>query len=92
MELKGRQIASLVAAAIVGGYLLATAAGIFLGAVLPLPRGEAVVAGNMLAFAIYTVAVLWVFAVRKPLRAWTVLLTGSALLTTAGLALGDGPW
>ena len=91
MGLTGWRLASLVAAALVGGYALAMAAGIFLGGLLTLPRGEAPLIGNMVSFAVYAAAVVWVFTVRRPLRAWLVLLVPSAALALGGLLLGGQP-
>jgi len=87
MKSQALSIASLAGAAIVGGYALASAVAVFLGAVLPLPRAEAVLAATLLSFAIYTGAVIWVFAARDARRAWLGLLLPAALLTLAGLWL-----
>lgn len=87
MGTNGWQVTSLALAAIIGGYLLTTASGMFLGAVLPLTRGEAVVTAYLVSFVVYTGAVLWVFAVRKPLRAWAGLLVPAIILATVGLVL-----
>lgn len=87
MKPQALQIASLAGAAIVGGYALASAAAVFLGAVLPLPRAEAVLAATLLSFAIYTGAVIWVFAVRNTRRAWLGLLAPSLVLAAAGMWL-----
>ena len=83
----GFRLFSLVMAAILGGYLLATSAAIFLGAVLPFPRAESVMAGTLLSFSVYTGAVIWVFAVRDVRRAWLGLLLPSAALTVAGMLI-----
>ena len=92
MELRGWRLVSLITAAIFGGYLLATASGVFLGAVLPVPRGQAVTLAYLLSFVVYTAAVLWVFTVRRPLRAWTGMLVPAALLAVSGMLLrGTAP-
>lgn len=91
MGLQGWRLASLIGAALLGGYILASAAGIFLGSVLPLARSEAVLTGNLLSFAVYVGAVIWVFTLRRPARAWLSLALSSALLIVIGLALrGQG--
>ncbi len=87
MGLYGWRLASLIGAALLGGYALATATGIFLGSVLPIPRSEAAVIGNLLSFAVYVGAIIWVFSLRKPGRAWLSLLLSSILLSAIGLAL-----
>lgn len=87
MGLYGWRLASLIGAALIGGYALATATGMFLGSILPMARSEAVVTGNLLSFAVYTGAIIWVFSLRKPGRAWLSLLLPSILLSVAGLVL-----
>jgi len=87
MELTGWRLLSLAAPALLGGYALATASGIFLGGLLPIPLGEAVLAGNLLGFAGYATAVIWVFALRRPARAWLHLLLSSGALAATGLLL-----
>ena len=87
MGLSGWRLFSLVAAAMFGGYALASAAAIFLGAVLPLAPAEAVMASTLLSFAVYTAAVIWVFSVRKPKQAWLGLVLPTLVLTGSGLLL-----
>jgi len=83
VKLSGWQIFSLTTAALLGGYALATAAGIFIAAMLPTARSDAVLAGNMLSFFIYSGAVLWVFSVCRPLRVWLLLILSIATLAGA---------
>ena len=83
----GARLFSLAMAAILGGYVLATAAAIFLGAVLPFPRAESVMAGTLFSFSVYTGAVIWVFAVRDVRRAWFGLLLPAAVLALAGMLI-----
>ncbi len=87
MGLHGWRLAALIGAALVGGYLLSTAAGIFLGSVLPVPRSEATLIGHLLSFAIYTGCMLWVFYLRKPGLAWLSLSLASIVLAVFGLVL-----
>lgn len=79
-------VASRALAAIVGGYalsaLVATVAAIY----FPGTRAEAAIFGMLASFVIYTLAVLWVFAVRSALRAWLGLLLPALPLTVAVLA------
>ena len=86
-------ILSRAAAAILGGYALASAATIFLAAVLlvflPLPRAEAVLASTLLSFAVYTGAIIWVYAEHNIRRVWLGLLGASAVLAAVGLLLGQ---
>lgn len=87
MGLTGWRLFSLIMAALLGGYALATTAGIFLGGVLSASRGNAVVTGNLLSFSIYAAAVIWVFTVRRPLYVWLGLIVSTGLLAGAGLLL-----
>ena len=86
----GWRLLSRTAAAVFGGYALAVAASIFLAGVLPQPRGEAALVGLQFSFAIYTCAVIWVFAVASLRRVWLGLLGTSALLAGAGWLLLRG--
>lgn len=73
-------IASRAAAAIFGGYGLASLASIVLAALLPGGRADGVLGATQLSFAIYVAAVLWVFSARTATRAWVGLLAPAALL------------
>ncbi len=84
-------VLSRAAAAILGGYLLASAAAACLAVWLPLQRADAVVTAQMLSFVFYTCGVIWVFATRDAWRAWAGLLAPAALLGAlflAGRAMG----
>lgn len=87
MGVHGWRLISLIGAALLGGYLLATAASIFLSHLLPVPRSEATMVGHLLGFAFYTGAIIWVFHLRKPGRAWLSLILASALLYAASLVM-----
>ncbi len=65
---------SRIAAAILGGYLLAAASSLLLARLLPLAPAEAVLAATLPSFAIYVGAVLWAFAVTDVGRVWRGLL------------------
>ena len=75
-------------AALLGGYALTSASVIFLGAVLPLPKGQAVLAASLCSFAVYAAVIVWAFATPSLQRIWRVLLAASLLLSGAGLWLG----
>ncbi|SEO83694.1 DUF3649 domain-containing protein [Aquisalimonas asiatica] len=82
-------VTSRVIAAIVGGFALANLGAILLAALLPMARGEAVATGVLSSFAIYTAAVIWVFAARSAARAWLGLLgTAGACALIAWLLIG----
>ena len=76
-------VASRVAAALFGGYLLAALTSICLAQFLPLPRAQAVVLGMTLSFLTYLPAVIWCFACRSAWRAWIGLAIPCALLAAA---------
>ena len=63
-------VASRAVAAIVGAYAMAAASTAVLSLALPMPRVDAVMTATLLSFAVYTCAVIWVFAARDALRAW----------------------
>jgi hypothetical protein len=67
-------VLSRCVAGIVGGYALAAASAAALAVWLPMSRVEAVTTATMLAFAIYAMAVMGVFAARNAWRAWAGLL------------------
>ncbi|WP_341646055.1 hypothetical protein [Thauera sp. SDU_THAU2] len=64
--------------AVFGGYGVAALAAAAFAVGLPLPRTDSVMAAIMLAFLVYTLAVIWVFAAATLLR------------SAAGLAIGAG--
>lgn len=83
------QVASRVAAAVVGGYALAALATAVLALLLPrcgaLSHTDAVLTSSLASFALYAGAVLWVFSARSAARAWLglalpALALGSTLL------------
>lgn len=73
-------VAARGVAAIAGGYLLAALATMLLSVCLPMARVEAVMTATLLSFAIYTCAVMWVFATASALRAWLGLLIPCAVI------------
>lgn len=85
IAIRARQVGPLISrivAAIGGGYALAALASVAALA-LPISRPQAVLTGMLVSFAIYAAAVVWVFAVRSALRAWTGLLIAAAPLLPA---------
>lgn len=67
-------VASRALAAIGGGYVLSALVAAVAAIYLPTTRAEAALAGQLVSFAVYTGAVMWVFAVRTAWRAWWSLL------------------
>lgn len=73
---------SRVAAAVVGGYALATTVPVALVAFCSVPRVDAVLMAMQLSFLVYAAAVMWAFAARSACHAWAglgvpVLLAGA---------------
>lgn len=70
-------VASRAVAAIAGGYGVAALSAAVLGLCLPvafgMARSEAVMTGALASFIVFALAVMWVFAARTALRAWTGL-------------------
>lgn len=78
-------VASRTLAAIVGGYALSALVATVSAIYFPGTRAEAAIFGMLASFVIYTLAVMWVFAVRTALRAWLGLLLPSLPLAVAVL-------
>jgi hypothetical protein len=78
---------SRVSAGVLGGYALASAGAVLLGALLPGPRAEAVLAGAQASFALYTGAVVWAFAVHDLRRVWLGLLLPTLAMAAVGFYL-----
>ena len=85
------KLLSRTAAALCGGYALASGAAVLLSAllssVLPMPRAEATLAGALASLALYPVAILWAFAVPDLGRIWRGLLLSALLLGALGASL-----
>lgn len=87
-------IAARALTAVIGGYLLANAVSILLSyALYGIGRTEAVMIGLLFSFSFYTLAAIWVFAVRSPMKAclgvWGMALVCSALVWWLG-PFGNG--
>ncbi len=80
---------SRIVAAIGGGYALAAVASVAALA-LPMDKLQAVLAGTMASFLVYTGAVVWVFAVRSATRAWLGLLLAAIPLLLAAWPVWNG--
>jgi hypothetical protein len=64
---------SRIIAALFGGYVLAALSSVAVLA-LPMSKPQAVLTGMLASFAVYTGAVVWVFAARSALKAWAGLI------------------
>ncbi|OYO30880.1 hypothetical protein [Janthinobacterium sp. PC23-8] len=81
---------SRVLAAVFGGYALTSGVAVLLSSILPLSRVEAVQTATLSAFAVYTCAVIWVFAVPGLRRAWLGMLLPAIACGGLGLLLSRG--
>ncbi|MDP3171037.1 MAG: DUF3649 domain-containing protein [Polaromonas sp.] len=78
-------VASRALAAIGGGYALSALVATVSAIYFPGTRAEAAIFGMLISFVIYTLAVMWVFAVRSAWRAWLGLLLPAIPLALAVL-------
>ena len=86
----GLGVLSRLLAAVLGGYLLASALAVFLAIVLPASRAEAVLAGMLWSFALHVLAVIWAFSPVSPGRVWLGLLLPAAVMAAASAWLAGG--
>ncbi|MFT3777306.1 MAG: DUF3649 domain-containing protein [Ottowia sp.] len=82
-------LVSRIVAAVFGGYALAALTSVA-ALVLPMARPQAVIAGMLASFVVYTCAVIWVFAARSARRAWAGLLVAAAPLALAAWPVWNG--
>jgi len=81
-------VLSRIVAAIVGGFGFASAVVIALPLLLPGSRVEAVLWATLSGFALWTAAVIWVFAARSAASAWGGLALASLPALAVILLLG----
>jgi hypothetical protein len=84
-------VAARAIAAIFGGYGVAALSAAVLGLCLPvafgMARSEATMTGTLSSFLVFALAVMWVFAARTALRAWSGLAIAAASLGALLLVL-----
>ena len=83
-------VASRALAAIVGGYVLSALVATVSAIYFPGTRAEAAIFGMLVSFVIYTLAVMWVFAVRSAWRAWIGLGVAALPLWLAARGIWQG--
>lgn len=87
----GVLLLSRLLAAVLGGYLLASALAVLLAAALPplwgLSRAEAVLAGVQWSFVAHVLVVIWAFSPVALARMWVVLLSSAAAMAAAAWLL-----
>lgn len=81
-------VLSRTLAAVFGGYALASVTAVFCAVALPGARGQAVLAGMMLAILVAACAALWAFATRSALRAWVGIAVPTLALAAGARVLG----
>jgi len=84
----GLSVLSRLLAAVFGGYALASALAVFLAAVLPAARAEAVLAGMQWSFALHALAAVWAFSPASPGKVWLGIALPALLLAAGALVLG----
>ena len=84
-------LVSRIIAAIAGGYALAALVSVAALA-LPIAAPQAVLSGMLASFAVYSGAVIWVFAARSARRAWAGLLMTALPLLSAAWPVWSGSW
>jgi hypothetical protein len=88
------QVASRIAAAVLGAFALASAASILLAVLLTrsgiAARGPAVHGATLLGFVLWGAAVMWAFHMRSVVRTWLNLLVPAALCGALAWAIGWG--
>jgi len=84
----GLSVLSRLLAAVLGGYLLASALAVFLAAVLPAAHAEAVLAGMQWSFALHALAAVWAFAPVSPGKVWLGIALPTLLLAAGAALLG----
>lgn len=77
-------------AAIFGGYLLASASTLFLSAILPFSKTEAVITASLFSFVVYPLAIIWVYAKQDVKRAWLGMIVPSVFLIAMAWLLSRG--
>ncbi|OTP70323.1 Iron uptake protein [Caballeronia sordidicola] len=82
-------LVSRIVCAIFGGYALAALTSVATLA-LPISKPQAVLTGMLASFIVYVCAVIWVFAVRSALRAWTGCLVVALPLLCAAWTVWSG--
>ena len=86
----GAHLLSRLLAAVVGGYLLASALAVFLATVLSAPRAESVLAGMQWSFALHVLAVIWAFSPVSHGRVWLGLMLPACVMAAASVWLSGG--
>lgn len=81
-DLRARlNVTSRIAAAVFGGYALASAFSALLALTLPMAQHEATAMALVLSFLWYALAIIWVFHARSVTRAWVGMVVPAAVLT-----------
>ncbi|MBG7622385.1 DUF3649 domain-containing protein [Herbaspirillum sp. AP02] len=75
-------------AAVGGGYGVSTLSTMVLARLLPMAPADAVMTATMLSFAIFTCAVIWVFAARSAAQSWLGLALPALLLALVAWLTG----
>jgi hypothetical protein len=86
-------VMSRIIAAALGGYVLVNLMNLALSIILPVPQYQGLLFAMMISFIFYTLAIVWVFAVRTATKAWLGLIVAAvpfALIDAAYVFWGNG--
>lgn len=75
--------------AIVGGYALASYSAIVIAKIFAEQRADAVLSATLLAFCIYCAAFIWVFMVKKTLKASLGIVLPTLILWATTIFVGN---
>ena len=84
---------SRIIAASFGAYVLCNLANLALSIILPVPQYQGLLFAMMISFIFYTLAIIWVFAVRTATRAWLGLIIAAlpfAVIDVIWIVWGSG--
>lgn len=77
---------SRIAAAVLGGYLLANALSVLVAFLLPMPHAESVATVLLLSFVTLSLVVIWVYATSSLKKVWTVIGLGLVISVVGSTA------
>jgi hypothetical protein len=75
----GLRVLSRSIAAIVGGYVLSNLLATLTSYLLPMSTADSVLLSLQLSFLFYSIAIIWVFSVKKVGKVWLGLLIACAI-------------
>lgn len=77
------EVLGRVLIAVFGGYIFSIGTALLLTHILPFDRSSLVMTADLLTFALYTTAIIWVFSVKRFRTLWLGLAGSLAVLALA---------